>query len=126
MPSKTLGDRVLDVEKVVGTLTYRLDYWDQRREEAYGAYRETERALSDHRARYERETLALQREIEDPKRQLSEHKEERKREKEEQKRQQEEWSRRKWSFGPNVVATLISIILGPLISAAVAYYIVGK
>jgi hypothetical protein len=31
--------------------------------------------------------------------------------------------RRMWAFGPNLLAAIVSVILGPLVSAFVAYYI---
>jgi hypothetical protein len=123
MPSKTLGDRVLDLENLGAFLTSGLDFTSKSTEKIGAEHKTTISILHDCRVRYDRDIALLQREIDELKTRLAEQKDERSKEKEEQKKERDELARRRWAFGPNIAAAVISVVLGPLISALVAYVV---
>jgi precorrin-6B methylase 1 len=103
MPSKTLTDRVIDLEKAGAVVFERLGLSQERLNEVSAVQVDTARATSDLRREYERIIALLQRDIDDLKKW-----------KDEQKKEREERTRRAWAFGPNLTAALLTIVLAPL------------
>ena len=104
----TLGEKVDELQKTATLLVERVDNALKSLDALYEAHKETVRKVTDLRRDFEREIALLKREIDDFKKW-----------KDDQKKERDEWSRKLWSFGPNAVGALISI-LG---AAAVAYFI---
>ena len=104
MARKTDGEKIDELEKLGATLIARLDTAVKELEGVDNAHSETARALAALRLEF----VLQKREIDDLKMW-----------KDDQKKERDERSRRMWSFGPNILAAVIS----GLIAAAVAYFI---
>ena len=108
MAAKSNTEKITELEKFVAALIERSEATTSGVKTVDDAHAETARVLADLRREYEKEIALLKREVEDLKKW-----------KEDQKRAGEERTRRAWSFGPNIVGAVISV-LG---AAAVAYFI---
>jgi hypothetical protein len=105
-----LSDKVEDLQTSVAALIEREASLRKAVEGLEAARADAVRQLADLRRETEREVALLKREIDDVKKWKDDH-----------KKQQEEWSRRIWSFGPNVLAAVVSVVL-----AAVVSYLVSR
>jgi hypothetical protein len=119
MPSKTLEDKVSELEKLCSSLNTMLDFVQSQRSELSTDLRETERILQECRMKYDGENIHFRHEVEILKTQLAEQKEERRKDKEEEMKVKDEWGRRIWSFWPNIAGAVVNVCL----AAAIAYYI---
>src|SRR5687768_9222960 len=99
MARRTDGEKIDELEKLVATLTERLDTAVQTTKELYGAHSATAVAAADLRRECERDLALLKREGEDLKAWKAEH-----------KKVREEWGRRIVSFGPPVLGAVINVV----------------
>jgi seryl-tRNA synthetase len=119
MPRKTDGEKLDELEKSVAAQSVRVENVldglvkierDQKAamQQIAELRREHEKALGELRREHEKELSLLKREVEELKKW-----------KDESKKQAEEWSRRFWSFGPNLAAAVVNVLL----AAGVAYLV---
>ena len=124
MPARTNSDKISELEKFVERLTERLDAARNRINELTTTHATTQGAVADLRrelallnqrvekdlalskSEHDKELALLRREIAELARW-----------KDDQKKHKDELERRVWSFGPNVIAALISVILSAVIAA---------
>jgi len=108
MARRSDGEKIDDLEKLVATLTERLDNTIRELRDVGTAHAGTGTTLADFRREVETGLLQLRRDIDELKAW-----------KDEQKRQAEERGRRLWAFGPNLLGAVVTVLL----SASVAYFI---
>jgi chromosome segregation ATPase len=106
MPRRTDGDKIDELEKVVATLSERLDNLRADLNRAGTAIEEASTAFSA----FKIEVALLKQQIEILQRW-----------KEDLKKEGEERARRMWSFGPNLVGAVVNVLLSALVSGVIAY-----
>jgi chromosome segregation ATPase len=106
MPRKTDGEKIDELEKGFATLTERLDHLRKDLNTAGIDLANAVKAFTD----FKTDLAVLKKDLEA----LRQWKDELKKEK-------DEHSRRLWSFGPNIVGAIVTVLLSAIVSGIVAY-----
>mgnify|MGYP000912641004 CR=1 FL=1 len=106
MPPRTNTDKIEEIEKSIAIFGERLNHLREDTKSNSSQLSETTKAFAELKT----EIALLRKELEGLQKW-----------KEELKKVKEETVRRVWAFGPNVLGAIVSVLLGALVSAIVAY-----